>query len=279
MLMAVTIGLTLGFRKSDNLAATYGIAVSLTMLLTSVLLFIAMREIWQWPTAAAAAVAGFFGVIDAGFAAANGMKLLEGGWVPLLLAAVVWGLMDVWHRGTAAVAARLHEGIVPVDAFLADIAARDVARVPGTAVFLTRTQTGVPPVMVWHVRHNRALHRTLVAVNVTTASVPYIDAAERLTGEQVAPGFWRLVARYGFMERPDLPALLAGAGSAGCELPFDDVTYYVGHETVLPRTEGSGQPAWLVGLFGFMLRNSATIAGAFRLPRDAVVEIGRQVEI
>jgi KUP system potassium uptake protein len=279
MLMAVTIGLTLGFRKSDNLAAAYGIAVSLTMFLTSVLLFIAMREIWRWPTALAAGVAGCFGVIDAGFAAANGMKFFEGGWVPLLLATLVWALMDLWHRGTGAVVARLHEGIVPVDAFLADIEARAVARVPGTAVFLTRTQSGTPPVMVWHVRQNRALQRNLVAVNVTVASVPYVNAAERLTGEPVAPGFWRLAARYGFMERPDLPVLLAEAGAVGCKLPFDDVTYYVGHETVLPREEGGGWPAWLVNLFAFMLRNSATLAGALKLPCERVVEIGRLVEI
>ncbi len=279
MLMAVTIGLTLAFRKSDNLAAAYGIAVSLTMLLTTVLLFIAMREIWHWPLAAAAAIAGFFGVIDAGFVAANGMKFFEGGWVPLLLALLVWALMDVWHRGTAAVAERLHEAIVPVDAFLADIKARGVARVPGTAVFLTRTQTGAPPVMVWHVRQNRALHQDLVVVNVTTASVPYIDAEERLTGEQIAPGFWRLAARYGFMERPDLPELLAGSGVVGCKLPFDDVTYYVGHEKVLPRPGRSAWTAWFVALFGFMLRNSATVDGAFRLPGDRVVEIGRLLEI
>jgi KUP system potassium uptake protein len=279
MLMAVTIGLTLGFRKSDNLAAAYGIAVSLTMLFTSVLLFIAMREIWRWPTALAAGVAGCFGVIDAGFAAANGMKFFEGGWVPLLLATLVWAVMDLWHRGTAAVAARLHEGIVPVDAFLADIQARAVARVPGTAVFMTRTQAGTPPVMVWHVRQNRALHQNLVVVNVTIAAVPHIAATERLKGEQVAPGFWRLAACYGFMERPNIPVLLAGAEAVGCKMPFDDVTYYVGHEQVLPREKGGGWSAWLVSLFAFMVRNSATVAGALQLPCDRVVEIGRLVEI
>jgi KUP system potassium uptake protein len=275
LLMAVTLGLTLGFRSSDHLAAAYGIAVSLTMLMTTVLLFIAMREIWHWPLLPATLLAGFFGVIDAAFAAANGMKLFEGGWVPLLLAALVWGLMDVWHRGIGAVTARLHEAAVPVEAFLADIAARGVARVPGTAVFLTRTQTGTPPVMAWHVRHNRALHADLVAVNVTTAPVPYVAAATRLAVEQVAPRFWRLNARYGFMERPDIPALLGAAG----DLPLDDVTFYVGHETVLPLGGPGGQPAWLVGLFGFMLRNSAGVAGIFRLPADGVVEIGRLVEI
>ncbi len=279
LLMIVTITLALGFGKSDNLAAAYGIAVSLTMLMTTALLFIAMREIWNWPLLPAAALSLCFGIIDIAFVAANGMKLLEGGWVPLVLAGVVWGLMDVWHRGVAAILFRLHESIIPVADFLADLQARSIARVPGTAVFLTRTKLGAPPVMVWHVRQNRALHHDLFAINVVTASIPFVDPAERVHQEQLAPGFWRIIATYGFMERPDIPELLLQAHAAGCTLPLDDVTYYVGHETVIRRSAEDGEPGWLVAMFGFMLRNSATIAGVFHLPGDRVVEIGRIVEI
>jgi KUP system potassium uptake protein len=279
LLMIVTIGLTLAFGKSDNLAAAYGIAVSLTMLLTTVLLFIAMREIWHWPPAFAAPVALFFLVIDGGFVAANGLKFFEGGWVPLLLAVLVWGTMAIWHRGMAAVTARLHAVAVPIDTFLADLAARGVPRVPGTAVFLTRALRDTPPVMLWHVRHNRALHRNLIALTATTTSKPFVDDAERVTVEQIAPDFWRMTARYGFMERPDIPALLEEGHRHGCTLPLDDVTYYVGHETVMRRLDGRGLPTWMAAMFGFMLRNSATVAGFFRLPREGVVEIGRQVEI
>ncbi len=157
LLMIVTVGLTIGFGKSDNLAAAYGIAVSLTMLMTSALLFIAMREIWGWSLLAAGFVAACFLVIDSAFFLANLTKIGEGGYVPLILAICVYGVMWIWHRGAAAISARMHEALIPVAGFMADIAARKIPRVPGTAVFLTRTERDTPPVMVWHVRHNRAL--------------------------------------------------------------------------------------------------------------------------
>jgi KUP system potassium uptake protein len=279
MLMAVTVGLALAFRKSDNLAAAYGIAVSLTMMLTTMLLFIAMREIWKWSLPVAAGVAGSFFVIDACFVLSNGMKILEGGWVPLLLAVSVWGVMDIWHRGSLAIVESLHERAVPLDQFLADIAARGVPRVPGSAVFLTRAMNSAPPVMLWHVKHNRALHKHLIAITCTTESVPYIDPAQRVNVQLIAPDFWRMTARYGFMERPDIPALLAAGREHGCTLPLDDVTYYVGHESVVHRTRGPAMPQWQEVIYAFMLRNAATVAGYFFLPRDGVVEIGRIVEI
>jgi KUP system potassium uptake protein len=279
LLMLVTVGLTVAFGKSDNLAAAYGIAVSLTMLLTTLLLFLAMREIWHWSLPAAAAVAGCFAVIDATFVLANGAKIAEGGWVPLLLAAVVWGVMAIWHRGTTAVAASLRERAVPMEQFLARIEAEGVPRVRGTAVFLTRSVKDAPPVMLWHVKHNRALHRNLFAVTCLTDSIPYVDVAHRMTVEQVGPGFWRLVVHYGFMQRPDLPLILAQAHGRGCTLPLDDVTYYVGHETVIHRAVGPAMPLWQEMIYAFMLRNATTVSGFFNLPRDRVVEIGRLVEI
>ena len=279
LLMIVTIGLALGFRKSDNLAAAYGIAVSLTMALTTILLFIAMREIWRWNLALAGLVAGCFGVIDFAFVASNSMKIADGGWVPLVLAVVVWGMMAIWHRGTNAVVASLCDAAVPLRQFLADVAAKHIPRVPGTAVFLTRAIRDTPPVLLWHVAHNRALHRSVIAVTCLTESIPYVDEAHRVALEQVAPDFWRMIARYGFMERPDIPALLAEGGRHGCTLPLDDVTYYVGHETVVRRAKGKRMPMWQEMIFSFMIRNAATVAGVFSLPREGVVEIGRIVEI
>ena len=187
LLMVVTIGLTVGFGKSDNLAAAYGIAVSLTMLMTTMLLFIAMREIWQWSVLSATAVAGALAVVDAAFVAANMVKILDGGYVPLLLAAAVYGLMLVWHLGAEAVATRIRDAVVPIDDFLAQVAARGVPRVPGTAVFLTRTTRDAPPVMVWHVRHNRALHERVFILNVATQMVPYVPAAQRLAWNRSRP--------------------------------------------------------------------------------------------
>lgn len=279
LMMALTIGLALAFRKSDNLAAAYGIAVSLTMLLTSCLLFVAMREIWQWRLPAALAVAGGFAAIDSVFVAANALKILEGGWVPLLLAACVFGLMATWHRGMTAVAAALQARAVPVADFLERVRQDGVPRVPGTAVFLTRTTEDTPPVMLWHVRNNRALHTYLVAVTIQIRPVPWVRPSERVLVVQLGENFWRLTATYGFMEQPDIPGLVRAAQAHGCTLHLDDVTYYVGHETVLHRADGQGLPLWRESLFAFMMRNSSQAAGFFSLPREGVVEIGRQIEI
>src|SRR5262249_616503 len=150
---------------------------------------------------------------------------------------------------------------------------------PGTAVFLTRTLRHAPPVMVWHVKHNRSLHEHLLVITVIILPVPWIRNAERLDVEEVAPGFWRARARYGFMERPHIPALLAQAHARGCKFDLTDATYYVGRETVVHREGGKALPKWLEGLFALMQRNSAHVSDFFRLPREQVVEIGREVSI
>jgi KUP system potassium uptake protein len=279
LLMAVTLGLTIGFGKSDNLASAYGIAVSLTMLMTSALLFIAMREIWGWSLFAAGAVAAFFLLVDSAFFLANLSKIAEGGYVPLILATSVYGVMWIWHRGAAAVSNRLREALIPVSEFLSKIKEKNVPRVPGTAVFLTRTERDTPPVMVWHVKQNRALHEHLFVLRVEILSVPWIASGNRISLEEVAPNFWRAEARFGFMERPNIPELLATGKSLGCTADIDDVTYYVGHETVIHRQDGSGLPAWQERIFAVMERNAIHVSDFFSLPTDQVVEIGRQVAI
>jgi KUP system potassium uptake protein len=278
-LMIVTIALTVLFKKSDNLAAAYGIAVSATMLMTSFLLFIAMREIWRWSLWASAALAGLFAVIDAGFFAANSLKIADGGYVPLLLAAVVYGIMLIWHRGTVAVAQRLALKPVAVADFLADLKARGVPRVPGTAVFLTRMTTGVPPVMIWHLRHNRALHERVLVLTVITESRPRVRPSERLTVAQEGENFWRLTSRFGFVEYPDIPRLLRQSKQQGCGAELDDVTYYVGHEYIVHREQGAVLPLWQEEMFAAMVRNASHVTDYFRLPSRQVVEIGRQISI
>jgi KUP system potassium uptake protein len=279
LLMLATLGLTIGFGKSDNLASAYGIAVSATMLLTTALLFIAMREIWSWSLAAAGGVAGAFLIVDASFFAANLAKVAEGGYVPLLLAALVYGVMYVWHLGAAAVLVRLQQQTVPVDVFMERIADGHIARVPGTAVFLTRTQHDAPPVMVWHVKHNRALHERLFVLTVMTESVPWVERSRRLIVQELAPRFWRASAHFGFMEHPDIPALLRQAHESGCTIDLSDLTYYVGHETVTARDDPAALPRWVEALFAFMQRNASHLTDYFRLPADQVVEVGRQVAI
>jgi KUP system potassium uptake protein len=279
LLMIVTVCLTLFFGKSDNLAAAYGIAVSATMLMTSVLLFIAMREVWGWGLLASSAVAGAFLCVDISFFLANLVKVAGGGYVPLLLASIVYGVMLIWHRGSTAVARALNERVIPISEFMGMVESRRIPRVPGTAIFLTRTLSDTPPVVVWHVKHNRALHEHLFVLRVVTESVPRIKESERLATTEVAPNFWRATAHYGFMERPDIPNLLKQAREQGCPLVFDDITYYVGHGTIIHRGDGKGLAEWEEALFAAMERNAVHVSDFFSLPRDSVVEIGRQVAI
>ena len=279
LLMLVTLGLTLGFGKSDNLAAAYGIAVSATMLMTSALLFIAMREIWGWSVWAAGTVAGAFMVVDAGFVAANFMKIAAGGYVPLVLASLVYSVMWVWHSGAQAVSARFLEKLMPIADLLKQIEEQHIARVPGSAVFLTRALKDAPPVLVWHIKQNRSLHERVLIFTSITESVPWMRRSDRLQVEEVAPHMWRATVRFGFMERPDVPALLREANGLGCKLKLDDVTYYVGHETVVRRSDGKGLPRVVENMFAYLQRNSVHVSDYFRLPTDSVVELGREVSI
>lgn len=279
LLMVVTLGLTLGFGKSGNLAAAYGIAVSATMLLTSVLLFIAMREIWRWPLALAAIIAGLFVLIDTGFVVTNLMKVANGGYVPLTLATLIYGVMLIWHRGTAAVEARLRDSVIPIDTMLQRIKLSGIPRVPGTAVFMTRTERDAPPVLLWHLKHIRSLHERLFILTVVTDPVPWVTDAERMVVVEMAPGIWRARVRFGFMERPDVPAILEHAHNRGCAIDLADVTYFVGHETVVARENAGAVAHWLERAYAFLQRNSAHVTDYFRLPPDNVVEIGREIAI
>jgi len=279
LLMIVTLMLTIGFGKSDNLAAAYGIAVSATMLMTSVLLFIAMREIWQWPLWLAGAVAACFILIDGSFLAANLAKLLDGGWVPLMLASLVYGVMWIWHRGAVAVQARIEAELTPLSEMDDLLRTGKIARVPGTAVFLTRAKDETPPVMAWHVRQNRALHEDVLALTVTTLPVPWTDPEERVTVKHEVDHFWRAEARVGFMERPDVPEILQTCKRLGAGIDCDDATFYIGFETILPARDGKRLPRWQEALFAAMTRNAARISDYLDLPPDRVVELGREIEV
>ena len=279
LLMIVTVCLTLFFGKSDNLAAAYGIAVSATMIMTSGLLFIAMRDIWGWSLLTSVAVASVFFCIDAAFFSANVVKVAQGGYVPLLLAALVYGIMLIWRRGTVKVAQRRGERIVPVAEFIDSIKSQNIPRVPGIGVFLTRTARDAPPVMIWHVRHNRALQENVFVLNAVTESIPWVKDSERLLVTEVHPNYWRATARFGFMERPDIPAVLEQVCLQNHSLNLNDVVYYVGHGTIVPSEDARGPAKWLEALYIAMERNSVHVGDFFRLPNDSVVLIGRRIAI
>jgi KUP system potassium uptake protein len=207
------------------------------------------------------------------------LKIVEGGYVPLLLGAVVYGIMLIWHRGSAAVAHSLSQTPVAIPEFLANLKARNVPRVPGTAVFLTRTADGVPPVMLWHLRQNRSLHQHVVVLRVLTESKPRVRWPDLMSVAQEGDGFWRVTAHFGFMQRPDIPHLMREAHEKGCQILLEDVTYYVGHEIILHRERGAELPVWQEKVFAAMMRNASHVTDYFRLPSEQVVEIGRQISV
>ncbi|MBW4210963.1 potassium transporter Kup [Enterobacter asburiae] len=279
LLMVVTIGLVVFFKSSDKLAAAYGIAVSLTMLMTTGLLFVAMREVWRWSLVSSALVALCFLVIDATFLFANLIKVLEGGYIPLLMAAAICTVMLIWHRGVKAVSASVGEKGVSVDAFFAQLQQKTVPRVAGSAVFLTRTQNNIPPVMRWHVARNRALQQDVLSLTIDILNVPYVGEEQRIRVEQRAPGYWHGVAQYGFMEHPDIPRLLQGVSEINALFATDDATWYVGHETIVAGEGAAGMAAWQRHIFAFMKRNCTHVINHYHLPSDRVVEISRRVAV
>ncbi len=279
LLAVATIGLTLAFRRSDNLASAYGIAVSLTMLMTSVLLFMGLREVLGWSLVASGILAGLFLAVDAAFVGANLIKVMEGGYVPLLLASLVYGVMLIWHRGVLAIGRVAHDSAVPIAAFLDELRERSIPRVPGTAVFITRTQRDTPPVMRWHVRMNRALHERVLILTVLVERVPWVRPERCLHVDTLAPNLWRATARFGFMQRPNVPAVLRMVATHGCAVQLEDLTYYVGRESIIARERSGALHRLEVALYALMARNAAHVSDFLYLPSDCVVEIGRQVAI
>lgn len=279
LLMILAIALALTFKSSDNLAAAYGIAVSGTMLITAILLYFAMREKFGWSIWVAAPLCGFFALIDAFFLGANMTKLLDGGWLPLVVGAVSYFLMSTWARGTEAVARRMSSLSESFPVFFAWMKADGVSRVPGTAVFLTRTRTGTPPMLIHHIEHNRVLHAQTLILTVRTMPIPRIGARNRLSVESLGEGCYRVEARYGFMQTPAVPVILKACGRFGVHVDPDKATYYLSHETVLRAKEGSEMSELGLALYSYMSRNATRVTEFFNIPQDRVMEIGIHVEI
>ncbi|WP_268871464.1 KUP/HAK/KT family potassium transporter [Rhizobium mesoamericanum] len=279
LLLVATVLLAVGFGSSSSIAAAYGIAVSATMLATTVLLSIAMREIWRWPLPAVILTSIGFAAVDGLFLSANLMKFVQGGWVPLLLGASICAVMLVWQAGIAAVQKQVDEMQLPIGDITAQIAANAIPRVPGTAVFVARLTREIPPLVVWHLQNIRSLHASIVIVNVVAELIPYVADENRTEVREIAPRIWRAQVHCGFMEQPDLHALLQRAHDRGYPVDPSNVTYFVGRESVVPRTDGKGLPRFVERVFSFLLRNSSEPIEYFRLPRDNVVEIGRQFAI
>jgi KUP system potassium uptake protein len=278
LLMLATVGLVFGFRSSTNLAAAYGIAVTTTMVITTILAYVVAREQWRWSAWRAGLVIAIFLLIDLAFFGANLIKIEYGGWFPLVVAAAVYTVMVTWHRGRQLVVERLRESEVPLDAFLRDLAARPPVRVPGTAVFMTARAQGAPPILAHHLKHNKALHQCVVLLTVSIADTPTVSVLDRLEVEPLERGFYRVITRYGFMETPDVPKALESAKLEAVEACGDHVTYYLAHLTLF-ATDRLGMAKWREQLFIFLARNARRATNYFCIPPDRVVEIGIQLEL
>ena len=273
-----TILIVIGFRSSSALAAAYGIAVTLTMVITAILLQVVMTERWKWPMPAAAAITTLFLSIDLAFLGANLLKVLQGGWLPLFIGGVLFTLMTTWKTGRKLVAERLSARAYPFEEFIAALNAMPPVRVAGTAVFMTAQPRGTPPALAHNLRYNKVLHEHVIVLTVTTVQVPHVREADRLSVEPVGAGMFNVKVRYGFMEDPDVPEALLRARELGLQMTPDDVVYFLGRETIIV-TRREGMALWREKLFVLMARNAVRATAFFRLPPERVVELGVQVEL
>ncbi|MBK8995074.1 MAG: potassium transporter Kup [Myxococcales bacterium] len=276
MLMVSTIALVLGFGSSSKLAAAYGIAVTTTMVITTLLAYVVARHRWGWSAPAAVSLTLLLLVVDVGFWGAQLVKIPHGGWVPLVIAGTIFAMMTTWKDGRGILGQRWREQMIPLDDFFELMRIERPARVPGTAVFMTSNADGTPPALMQNFTHNRVVHQQVILLTVLTTEQPRVMADERVTVEDLQEGFRRVVARYGFMEQPDIPQLLEERHLEDWSL--EHTTFFLGRETLL-ATRREGMAVWREHLFAFMSRNSQRASTFFNVPSDRVMEVGSQIEL
>ncbi|HEY6359587.1 MAG TPA: potassium transporter Kup [Vicinamibacterales bacterium] len=273
-----TILIVLGFRTSGALASAYGVAVTLTMVITAILLHVIMVERWKWPLAAAVCVTVIFLTVDLALLGANLLKIIDGGWLPIAVAAVGFTLMTTWKTGRRLMAERLTARATPFETFMDAITANPPLRVPGTAVFMTAQPLGTPPALAHNLRYNKVLHEYVVVLTVRTARVPYVAPKDQVTLETLGHNIFNMRVQNGFMQDPNVPEALALARDRGLVMDTEDVTFFLGRETIIV-THRRGMAIWRERLFVLMARNAVRATAFFRLPPERVVELGVQVEI
>ena len=273
-----TIIIVIGFRSSAALAAAYGIAVALTMVITGLLLPVVAIERWKWPTGLVAIGGLVFVTIDLSFVGGNLFKVSQGGWLPLVIGAVIFTLMTTWKTGRRLVAERLTARALPLEEFMSQVRNAPPVRVSGTAVFMTAQPRGTPPALLHNVRYNKVLHENVIVLTVSTAQVPHVSREDRLTIERLGDGVFDVRVKYGFMEDPIVPDALDEVRHRGLHLDLEDVTFFLGRETIIV-TKQRGMAIWREKLFVLMARNAVRATAFFRLPPERVVELGVQVEM
>lgn len=278
LLLVCTIWLVLEFRSSSALAAAYGIAVSGTMIITTLLIFVVTKELWKWNVWTASIVSGFFLLVDLAFFAANSTKLFEGGWVPLVVGVLVFTLMTTWRRGKQILKDRLEEKLPPFDIFVHDIPEMAPLKVPGVAVYMNAHRDITPPAFLYNLKHNHVIHETTIVAIVVVEEIPHVSPMRRVEVEALGKNIFRVTIHYGFMDTQDVPRSLSLCKSQKLEIDPLKATFFFGRESLL-ATQRPGMAIWRERLFAFMSQNAQKASRFFRIKADQVIEIGFEVEL
>jgi len=279
LLLVAVIALVLGFRTSSNLAAAYGIAVTLTMLIDTVLAFVVVRALWNWNWFQAGVFLTIFIVIDLAFFTANLEKIVAGGWFPLVLGLGIFILFSTWQRGRVLLYKRLQQDSIPLDAFLKSLEYGGPQRVAGTGIFLTPQPDSVPRAMLHNLLHNKVLHERVILLNVNMQDIPHVDDADRISVEPLPQGFYRVILNYGFKDSPNIPVALEKLGELGmAPVEMMETSFFLGRETIVPNAVPTMR-LWRQILFMWMFRNADTATAFFKIPTNRVVELGTQIEL
>ena len=276
-LMIMVLLLVVSFRSSSNLTGAYGIAVVGAMLIDSILISVVLRQMWNWNRYAVAALLALFFTVDFSYLSANLLKIPAGGWFPLLVGAIAFTFLTTWAKGRQLMINRMNEASLPMEIFIKS-AAPSATRVPGTAVFMTSSASGVPHALLHNLKHNKVLHERVILLTVRIEDVPYVLPEKRVEQLDYGSGFYRIVLRYGFMEEIDVPSALAQLKDCGPQCKMMDTSFFLARQTLLASSR-PGMAIWREKLFAWMLRNAESAMEFFKLPTNRVVELGSQVEI
>ncbi len=279
LLLIACVGLVVGFPSSERLAGAYGVAVSTTMVITTILTAAIAREIWKWNRLLVYLITAAFLAIDLPFFGANLLKFIDGGWFPLLIGGILFMIMTTWRRGRILLHRRLRASTDSIDAVLHAAGGKAVERVPGTSIFLTNRPRGSPPVLAYHVRHSHSLTEHVIILHVATQDVPHVPLEERIESERLEHGIYRARLRFGFMDLPNVPDALCQLKISDIPIKSREVTYFVARGIILPRERDSGMARWRESLFAFLVRNATHPIEFFNIPPRQVVEIGIEIDI
>ena len=277
-LLCAVLVVVVSFGSSTSLAAAYGIAVTGTMVITSILFFIVASRNWNWPMPAAIALTTLFLTIDLSFFGANILKVAHGGWLPLVIGLAIFTPLSTWRMGREILFQRINEQSLPVDVFVENLEAFPPTRVPGTAVFMTSTAHGVPHALLHNLKHNKVLHERVVLMTIKTEEEPFTDDDERVEIQQLSSSFWRVIAHYGFKQTPDMQDIIVHSAKAGLNFEIMETSFFLSRETLV-STSRPGMARWRERLFVWMSKNALRATDFFQIPTNRVVELGAQVEL